>query len=43
MIREAIEKVVKGVNLSEEEMRKAFDEIMSGQAAPSQIAAFIVA
>ena len=43
MIREAIEKVVKGVNLSEEEMGKAFDEIMSGQAAPSQIAAFIVA
>jgi len=41
MIREAIEKVVKRINLTEEQMREAFSEIMSGQATPAQIGAFI--
>ncbi len=43
MIREAIEKVVKRANLSEEDMRRVFEEIMSGQATYSQIGAFVTA
>jgi len=43
MIREAIEKVVKGIDLSEGEMRAAFDEIMSGKATNAQIGAFVTA
>ncbi|MFH0763808.1 MAG: anthranilate phosphoribosyltransferase [Candidatus Omnitrophota bacterium] len=43
MIREAIEKAVKGVDLSEGEMRAAFDEIMSGKATNAQIGAFVTA
>ncbi|MDP3804608.1 MAG: anthranilate phosphoribosyltransferase [Candidatus Omnitrophota bacterium] len=43
MIREAIEKVVKGINLSEAEMRASFDEIMSGKATNAQIGAFVTA
>jgi len=43
MIREAIEKIVKRVDLSEAQMRSVFDEIMSGKATPSQIGAFAVA
>ncbi|MCX5686756.1 MAG: anthranilate phosphoribosyltransferase [Candidatus Omnitrophica bacterium] len=41
MIREAIEKVVKGIDLSEGEMRSAFDQIMSGGATAAQIGAFV--
>lgn len=41
MIREAIEKVVKGIDLSEAEMGASFEEIMSGKATPAQIGAFI--
>jgi len=43
MIKEAIEKVAKNINLNEAEMRGAFDEIMSGNAAHADIVAFLVA
>ena len=41
MIKEAIGKVVTGVDLSEQEMIAAMNEIMSGDATPAQIGAFI--
>ncbi len=41
MIREAIEKVVKRIDLTEAEMREVFEEIMSGKAESSEIAAFL--
>lgn len=43
MIREAIEKAVRRVNLTENEMRAAFEEIMSGAATQSQIGSFLTA
>ena len=43
MIKEAIGKVVRGVDLKEVEMEEAMDEIMSGNATPAQIGAFITA
>lgn len=43
MIREATEKVVNKIDLSEAEMRGAFDEIMSGEAAHADTVAFLVA
>jgi len=43
MIKELIEKVIKGKNLTEEESIQAMNEIMSGEATPAQIAAFITA
>jgi len=43
MIREAIEKAVKRVDLTEEEMRLVFSEIMSGAATYAQIGAFVAA
>ncbi|MDP3804544.1 MAG: anthranilate phosphoribosyltransferase [Candidatus Omnitrophota bacterium] len=43
MIREAIEKAVNRINLSEGEIREVFDEIMSGKAAQSQIGSFLTA
>lgn len=43
MIKEAIEKAVNRIDLTESEMREAFDEIMSGQATAAQIGAFIIA
>lgn len=43
MIRELISKIVEGVDLSEHEMEKAMDEIMSGNATPAQIGSFITA
>jgi anthranilate phosphoribosyltransferase len=43
MIQEAISKVVEGQNLTEEEATATMNEIMSGQATPAQIAAFITA
>ena len=43
MIKELISKVVKGEDLTEAEMEKAMDEIMTGSATPAQIAAFITA
>ena len=43
MIREAIQKVVDGQNLTETEMTDAMNEIMSGEATDAQIASFITA
>ncbi len=43
MIKELISKVVSGENLSESEMEKAMDEIMTGTATSAQIGAFITA
>ena len=43
MIREAIEKAVKRIDLTENEMRQVFEEIMTGQATQSQIGSFITA
>ncbi len=43
MIKEAIAKVVRGIGLSEAEMEKAMDEVMTGTATPAQIGAFVTA
>jgi anthranilate phosphoribosyltransferase len=43
MIKEFISKVVRGQDLTEAEMEKAMDEIMTGTATPAQIGAFITA
>ncbi len=43
MIRKAIARVVERENLSEAEMIDVMDQIMSGEATPAQIAAFITA
>jgi anthranilate phosphoribosyltransferase len=43
MIKEFISKVVRGEDLTEAEMEKAMDEIMTGTATPAQIGAFITA
>lgn len=43
MIKEAIEKVVKGIDLTEAEMIGAMEEVMTGGASPAQIGAFITA
>jgi anthranilate phosphoribosyltransferase len=43
MIRETIAKLVEGISLTEPEMEMAMDEIMSGDATPTQIGAFITA
>ncbi len=43
MIRESISKVVRGEDLTEAEMEKSMDEIMTGTATPAQIGAFITA
>jgi anthranilate phosphoribosyltransferase len=43
MIKEAIAKVVKGIDLTENEMEKAMDEVMTGTATPAQIGAFVTA
>ena len=43
MIKEAIGKVVAGIDLNEQEMVATMDEIMSGGATPAQIGSFITA
>jgi len=43
MIKEAIAKIVEGSDLTQAQMKKAFNEIMNGKADPSQISAFITA
>jgi anthranilate phosphoribosyltransferase len=43
MIREAIERLVNGENLSLETTKAAMEEIMTGSATPAQIASFITA
>lgn len=41
MIKLSIEKLVKGIDLSEKEMREVFGQIMSGAASEAQIGAFL--
>jgi anthranilate phosphoribosyltransferase len=43
MIREALAKVVQGIDLQEAEMTETMTEIMEGKATPAQIGAFITA
>ena len=43
MIKQAITQVVEGKHLSEEEMTLVMNQIMSGDASPAQIGAFITA
>ncbi|MEK7678857.1 MAG: anthranilate phosphoribosyltransferase [Deltaproteobacteria bacterium] len=43
MIKESISKLVKGVDLTEEEMVSCMNEVMTGGASPAQIASFITA
>jgi anthranilate phosphoribosyltransferase len=43
MIKEAIAKVVKGDDLTEQEMEGAMEEVMTGKATPAQIGSFITA
>ena len=43
MIREAIEKIAKRINLGSLEMRQVFEEIMTGKATPAQIGSFLTA
>lgn len=43
MIKEATAKIIERIDLAQEETEKAFEEIMSGVATASQIAAFITA
>ena len=43
MIKEAIAKVVRREDLTQEEMEKTMDEIMSGNATPAQIGSFLTA
>jgi len=43
MIKEAIDKAVRKINLTESEMMGAMEEIMEGQATPAQIGALITA
>ena len=43
MIKEAIDKAVKKIDLAEAEMMAAMEEIMEGKATPAQIAALITA
>lgn len=43
MIKETIEKLVNKIDLQEDEMRLAFEEIMTGNATAAQIAAFVTA
>lgn len=43
MIKEAIEKVVRKIDLTEAQTHGVFDEIMSGKATPAQIGSFVTA
>ena len=43
MIREAIAKLIDGQSLAEEEAAAVMEEIMTGEATPAQLAAFVVA
>lgn len=43
MIKECIAKLVKGIDLSPSEVESAMEEIMTGQALPTQIASFLTA
>ena len=43
MIREAIEKLTRGTDLTEEESAQVMEEIMTGEATPAQFGAFVIA
>ena len=43
MIREAIEKLTRGADLTEEEAAQVMEEIMTGEATPAQFGAFVIA
>jgi len=43
MIKEAINLLVKGKSLTEDEMREAMNDIMEGRATDAQIASFLTA
>lgn len=43
MIKEAVAKLVRGIDLSQAEIESAMEEIMTGKALPTQIAAFLTA
>ena len=43
MIREAIEKLTRGTDLTEEESAQIMEEIMTGEATPAQFGAFVIA
>ncbi len=43
MIKEGIEKIVCGTDLTQAQTREIFDEIMSGKATPAQIGSFVTA
>jgi len=43
MLKQAIQKVVNGSDLTEQEMEAAMEVIMTGQATPAQIGSFITA
>ena len=42
MIREAIEKLIRGVDLTQEEAAQVMEEIMTGEATPAQFGAFVI-
>ena len=42
-MKAVLEKLIEGLDLSEQEMVDTFDTIMSGDATPAQIAAFLTA
>ena len=42
MIREAIEKLIRGADLTQEEAARVMEEIMTGEAAPAQFGAFVI-
>ena len=42
MIREAIEKLIRGADLTQEEAARVMEEIMTGEATPAQFGAFVI-
>ena len=42
MIREAIEKLIRGTDLTQEEAAQVMEEIMTGEATPAQFGAFVI-
>ena len=42
MIREAIDKLIRGADLSQEEAAQVMEEIMTGEATPAQFGAFVI-
>ena len=42
MIRDAIEKLIRGADLSQEEAAQVMEEIMTGEATPAQFGAFVI-